>query len=102
VTQVVRGRDLAGTTPRQAWLADTLGVARPEYAHVPLVLGPDGARLSKRHGPVTVDEIGGEALPLLAESLGLARPGERASAAALLERFDAGILPSEPFTFSPH
>jgi hypothetical protein len=51
---------------------------------------------------VTVDEIGGEALALLAESLGLARPGERATAAALLERFDPGILTSEPFTFSPH
>jgi glutamyl-tRNA synthetase len=56
VTQVVRGADLAETTPRQLLLGRLLGLPAPEYAHVPLVLGPDGARLAKRHGAVTLRE----------------------------------------------
>jgi glutamyl-tRNA synthetase len=72
VTQVVRGADLAESTPRQAWLARTLGLAEPSYAHVPLVLGPDGARLAKRHGAVTLRDIGAaEARRWIAASLGL-------------------------------
>jgi glutamyl-tRNA synthetase len=61
VEEVVRGNDLADSTPRQLWLARALGVAEPVYAHVPLVLGPDGARLAKRHGDVTLREVGVEA-----------------------------------------
>lgn len=57
VEEVVRGNDLADSTPRQLWLARALGVAEPAYAHVPLVLGPDGARLAKRHGDVTLREV---------------------------------------------
>lgn len=48
VTQVVRGRDLLSSVPRQLWLQDQLGLAHPEYYHVPLLLAPDGRRLSKR------------------------------------------------------
>jgi glutamyl-tRNA synthetase len=57
VTEVVRGSDLADSTPRQLWLARELGLPEPSYAHVPLVLGPDGARLAKRHGAVTLREV---------------------------------------------
>jgi glutamyl-tRNA synthetase len=95
VDQIVRGRDLADSTPRQAWLARTLGFAEPIYAHVPLVLGPDGSRLAKRHGAITRD---GQTLVWIATSLGL----EGHTADELLERFEPGLLPAEPTVFHPH
>jgi glutamyl-tRNA synthetase len=52
----VRGADLLESTPRQLWLGARLGLAAPGYAHVPLMVGPDGARLAKRHGAVTLAE----------------------------------------------
>ena len=57
VEEVVRGDDLLDSTPRQLFLARLLGLPEPSYAHVPLVLGPDGARLAKRHGDVTLREV---------------------------------------------
>lgn len=48
VTQVVRGRDLLGSCARQVYLGRLLGYAAPEYGHVPLLVAPDGRRLSKR------------------------------------------------------
>src|SRR3954447_15342833 len=54
VGEVVRGADLLDSTPRQLWLAAQLGLPQPAHAHVPLVLGADGARLAKRHGAVTL------------------------------------------------
>jgi glutamyl-tRNA synthetase len=72
VEEVVRGNDLADSTPRQLWLARSLGLAEPAYAHVPLVLGPDGARLAKRHGAVTLREVSVDAArAFFASSLGL-------------------------------
>ena len=56
VGEVVRGDDLLETTPRQVLLARAAGLAVPRYAHVPLVLGPDGRRLAKRDGAVTLAE----------------------------------------------
>lgn len=51
VTQVVRGRDLLDSTPRQIWLARALGAQEvPQYGHIPLLLASDGRRLSKRDG----------------------------------------------------
>jgi len=104
VEEVVRGDDLLDSTPRQLWLARHLGLADPAYAHVPLVLGPDGARLAKRHGAVTLGdrpEPPEEIRALLARSLGLAVSGERPSMAALAERFDPAALPSEPWVLTP-
>jgi len=54
IGEVVRGADLLDSTPRQLWLGARLGLPAPGYAHVPLMLGPDGARLAKRHGAVTL------------------------------------------------
>jgi glutamyl-tRNA synthetase len=56
IGEVVRGADLLESTPRQLWLGERLGLAAPGHAHVPLMLGPDGARLAKRHGAVTLAE----------------------------------------------
>jgi glutamyl-tRNA synthetase len=103
VQEVVRGDDLLSSTPSQAHLADLLGRARPAWAHVPLVLGPDGERLAKRHGSVTLadlaaDGVGPDAVRSeLATSLGLAPAGEPVTMAQLLERFDPTRLPTEPW-----
>jgi glutamyl-tRNA synthetase len=71
IEEVVRGDDLLDSTPRQLILARLLGVSAPRHAHVPLVLGPDGARLAKRHGDVTLREVPPEAARAwMAESLG--------------------------------
>ncbi len=60
VDQVVRGEDLLPSTPRQAYLADLLGLARPEYAHVPLAVNAAGQRLAKRDGAVTLADLAEE------------------------------------------
>jgi len=54
VTHVIRGDDHLNNTPRQMNMLLALGCAPPVYAHVPMILGPDGAKLSKRHGAVSV------------------------------------------------
>jgi glutamyl-tRNA synthetase len=94
VREVVRGDDLLDSTPRQLHLARLLSLPEPRYAHVPLVLGPDGARLAKRHGAVTLADLSpGEARRWIIESLGLREP--------LLEHFDPEALPTTPTTFVP-
>lgn len=103
IEQVVRGDDLLESTPRQLFLMGLLGIDPPAYAHVPLVLGPDRQRLSKRHGAVTLGdraELGhapAETLSLIAHSLGLAERGETVSTARILQRFDPAQLPREPW-----
>ncbi|GAC1455407.1 MAG: glutamate--tRNA ligase [Steroidobacteraceae bacterium] len=54
VTHVIRGDDHLNNTPRQMNMLEALGATPPAYAHVPMILGPDGAKLSKRHGAVSV------------------------------------------------
>jgi glutamyl-tRNA synthetase len=54
VTHVIRGDDHLNNTPRQMNMLRALGATPPAYAHVPMILGPDGAKLSKRHGAVSV------------------------------------------------
>ncbi len=56
ITHVIRGDDHLNNTPRQMNMLLALGVTPPVYAHVPMILGPDGAKLSKRHGAVSVLE----------------------------------------------
>jgi glutamyl-tRNA synthetase len=54
VTHVIRGDDHLNNTPRQMNMLEALGAAMPAYGHVPMILGPDGTKLSKRHGAVSV------------------------------------------------
>src|SRR3990167_9009345 len=54
ITHVIRGDDHINNTPRQIHLFEALGVQPPIYGHVPMILGPDGKRLSKRHGADSV------------------------------------------------
>jgi glutamyl-tRNA synthetase len=96
VEEVVRGSDLAESTPRQLWLSRALGLPEPVYAHVPLVLGPDGSRLAKRHGAVTLRDVPVDrALAWMAGSLGFSGAGPR----EWLAEFDPGRLPSADTVF---
>jgi glutamyl-tRNA synthetase len=99
VEEVVRGADLAETTARQIVLGRRLGLPALAYAHVPLMLGPDGSRLAKRHGAVTLadrPESPARVRGMLAASVGLADAGETPSMRTLLDRFDPAKLPREP------
>lgn len=105
VEEVVRGADLLDSTPRQLVLARLLGLPGPRHAHVPLVLGPDGSRLAKRHGSVTLadrralGESDAQVRAWLAASAGLAEPGEEPEPAELLARFDESRLTRAPTTW---
>jgi glutamyl-tRNA synthetase len=105
VGEVVRGDDLLPSTTGQALLCDLLGLERPTWAHVPLVLGPDGERLAKRHGAVTLPDLAEEglrpadALIWMARTLELAAPAEQVTVADLVERFDPSRVPTQPTTF---
>ncbi len=57
ITQVVRGEDHISNTPRQVMILRALGAEPPAYAHLPLLHGPDGKKLSKRHGAASVQEV---------------------------------------------
>lgn len=108
VTRVVRGDDLLDSAARQLLLYRALGLApEPAYAHLPLVVGPDGKRLSKRHGDSRVDRYRGRGAPpeavigLLARWCGLEAPGGRMSAREFLAAFDLSRLPKAPAVFTP-
>jgi glutamyl-tRNA synthetase len=107
IGEVVRGADLADSTPRQILLARLLGLPEPRYTHVPLVLGPDGRRLAKRHGAVALSDRAAlgegpdEVRAWMARSLGLAWAGETPSTDDLIDRFDPERLPREPTVWSP-
>ncbi|MDP9889170.1 tRNA glutamyl-Q(34) synthetase GluQRS [Pseudarthrobacter enclensis] len=102
IDQVVRGDDLLPSTPRQAYLASLLSIPVPEYAHVPLVVNHDGARLAKRDGAVTLADLAAEGITsgavrdCLLDSLGLP-PGPLERALAV---FDPSRLPREPWVWS--
>jgi glutamyl-tRNA synthetase len=105
VTEVVRGDDLASSTPRQIRLQELLGLPRPHYLHVPLVVDADGERLAKRRGmSVTLadladGDVGVDAvIAWLTESLGLGPAGRLAD---LIERFDPARLDRSPVVAPP-
>jgi len=101
VNQVVRGADLLGSTVRQIYLYSCLDQPAPRYLHLPLALGPDGEKLSKRHGDVGLESVAGPGAPLLRalQFLGQTIPAELHAASpaeilrAAVERFDTTRLP---------
>lgn len=106
ITHVIRGDDHVNNTPRQINILHTLGVTLPLYAHLPMILGSDGARLSKRHGAVSVLQFRDEGY--LPEALlnYLVRLGwshgdqEVFSVAEMIEFFDLQQVNSAPASFN--
>lgn len=100
VTQVVRGSDLLSSTPRQMYLQDLLGLPRPEYGHVPLLLAADGRRLAKRDRDRELGELqqqytAPEILGRLAFMAGLIPEYAPMTARALVPCFSWDKLPRE-------
>lgn len=100
VTEVVRGSDLLSSTPRQLYLYQLLGLTPPEFFHFPLLLAPDGRRLSKRDADAGLDSLRGRVtaealLGRLAQLAGFHPSGEPSAAAGLLEEFSWEKVPRE-------
>lgn len=101
ITDVVRGDDLVPSTPRQILLHRALGTTPPRFAHVPLVVGADGRRLSKRHGDADLGRLraagveAGLVLARLARASGIDVEAERVTADELIARFDWSRVPRE-------
>ena len=93
ISEVVRGRDLLDSTPRQQYLLELLGLPSPEYYHVPLLLAPDGRRLSKRERDLDMGALRRRYTPeeltgLLAHLAGLLERSTPVRAGELVSRFD--------------
>jgi glutamyl-tRNA synthetase len=89
IGEVVRGADLLSSTPRQLWLLERLGLPAPGFAHVPLMLGSDGRRLSKRNGALSLTqrlERGGTVQGVV---------GELAASAGIVPAGAGAMTPSE-------
>jgi glutamyl-tRNA synthetase len=107
ITHVIRGDDHVNNTPRQIHIYRSLKAEIPAFAHVPMILGADGERLSKRHGATSVIEYGD--LGFLPEALAnyLARLGwshgdeEVFSRDQLVKWFDLGHVSKSPAQFNP-
>ena len=106
ITHVVRGDDLLSSTPRQRLLQELLGLPVPIHAHLPLVLAPDGTRLAKRHGAVTLEELvragvtPQQVLARLGASLGLCAVHDPVSLDELLANFEIGSVPRTPWSLT--
>jgi glutamyl-tRNA synthetase len=107
VTEVVRGDDLVPSTPRQLLLYRALGLRPPAFVHVPLVVGPDGRRLAKRHGDTRLAALRAAGvrpeslLGLLAWSCGWIPCIEPVTARELLSLFRLGAIPPRRFVLEP-
>ena len=104
VTEVVRGGDLLSSTARQIALQSALGLPTPSYAHLPLLLGPDGKKLGKRDGALPLETLDEKrvretlalAFRLLGHEAVEGSAPEMLSAAARV--FDAGRIPAGPLS----
>jgi glutamyl-tRNA synthetase len=107
VTEVIRGDDLVPSTPRQLLLYEALGWQPPRFAHVPLVVGPDGRRLAKRHGDTRLAALRAAGvrpealLGLLAWSCGWLERPAAVTARDLLPLFRLDAIPRMPFVLTP-
>ncbi|MEX1080798.1 MAG: glutamate--tRNA ligase [Halofilum sp. (in: g-proteobacteria)] len=107
ITHVVRGDDHLSNTPRQVNMLRALGVEPPAYAHVPMILGDDGKRLSKRHGAVSVMQYETEgylpeALMNYLVRLGWAHGDQEVfSREEMLRLFDLGEVNASASAFNP-
>ncbi len=107
VTHVIRGDDHINNTPRQINIMQALGFTPPRYAHVPMILGADGQRLSKRHGAVSVMQYRDEGYLPQALLNYLVRLGwshgdqEIFSRAEMVEYFNLESINRAPAAFSP-
>jgi glutamyl-tRNA synthetase len=106
ITHVVRGEDHLSNTPKQLLVFDALGETAPRYAHLPLLHGPDGKKLSKRHGAASVQELRDEGyLPeavvnyIALLGAGFAADEEHFSADELAERFRLERVSKNPAVF---
>jgi glutamyl-tRNA synthetase len=106
ITHVIRGDDHISNTPRQIQILRALGAEPPVYAHVGMINGPDGRKLSKRHGSVSVDEFRADgylsdALFNFLALLGWAPDGETTimSREEIVERFRLERVGASPATF---
>ena len=98
ITHVIRGEDHISNTPRQVLIYEALGATPPAFAHLSLVLGPDHAPLSKRHGATSVAEFrerglsagGARQLPGAARLVAGRERGDRCRSREMARRFDLG------------
>lgn len=100
VTEVVRGADLLSSTPRQLWLYRTLGLNAPEFIHMPLLLAPDGRRLSKRDGDESLENLQAKYTPeeiigRLAYACGLQKAPDPRTPAELTDGFSWEKVPRQ-------
>ncbi len=107
VTHIIRGDDHISNTPKQLLIYQALGVDLPYFAHIPMVLGPDGARLSKRHGAKSILEYKEEGYLPEAVINYLARLGwgygdqEYFTLEELIEKFELNRVNLSPARFDP-
>jgi glutamyl-tRNA synthetase len=107
ITEVLRGDDLIPSTPRQLLLYRALGWPAPRFIHVPLVVGPDGRRLAKRHGDTRLSALRAANVKpdvlvgLLAWSCGWLPEPEPITAKDLVGRYRLDAIPREPFVLTP-
>ena len=105
VTELVRGADLLFSAARQIWLIGLLGGRPPVYGHIPLLLAPDGRRLSKRDADLDLSALkkrfsAAQILGLLAHLCGLTETDEPISAAELIPLFSWDKLKKENIRLS--
>ena len=107
ITHVIRGDDHVNNTPRQINILQALGAPLPQYGHLPMILGTDGEKLSKRHGAVSVMDYPAQGFLPEAMLNYLARLGwshgddEVFSIAQMVEWFDLDHLTKSPAQFNP-
>ena len=106
VTEVVRGDDLLPATPPQILLYRALGLREPAFFHVPLVVGPDGRRLAKRHGDTRISAFRAAGVSAeriigyLAQSLGIVPDRGLIGLCGLTGLFDPARIPPAPLVFN--